>query len=201
MSKDAQLHPLGSALRNARVSLPRVVTAGGRARLYPGVRSSTSRPDVVPIYWDPHFRKAPADAAVFDEFLRSLFHSSWMTALGHQGVRPVRLLPSWVPSDPAPVRLTQVELEHLLAEWQRNTLGRVSSRSSSARNRPLYLVVTPRRTELTFRAEPSAKGGGAPSYVAVPLETTGGEILEAHALTIRRRLARALVARTQAALD
>ncbi|HEY8946341.1 MAG TPA: hypothetical protein VIM73_18950 [Polyangiaceae bacterium] len=201
MSKDAELHPLGSALRNARVSLTRVTTAGGRPRLFPRVRSSASRSDVVPIYWDPHFRKAPADAAVFDEFLRTLFHSSWMTTLGHQGVPPVRLLPSWIPSDPAPVRLTQAELEQHLVRWQRNRLGRVSARSSPARNRPLFLVVTPRRTELTFRAEPSPKGGGVTSYVAVPLETTGGEILEAHALIISRRLARALVARTQAALD
>lgn len=173
-------------------------------------------PRVVPVYWDPHFQKAPADVAIFNEFLRSLFRSSWMTALRDYGVAPARLLPSFVAKDPPYASLNQAQLEDQLIEWLATEA--VMPRPAKTERSLIYLVVTPLATKLTLGRLSSLKDfsgyhdctafdrhSDADServtaknlfYVAVPLTATGPEILDAHSLAISKELAEAFIDRS-----
>jgi hypothetical protein len=172
-------------------------------------------PRVVPVYWDPHFQKTPADVAAFDEFLRALFRSSWMSALADYGVGPARLLRSFVASDAPYGSLTQTQLEAQLVEWLASEA--VMPRPSKTERSLLYLVITPLSTQLTLgtlssledfsgyhdctRFDPRAEGKDPSSaqqnlfYAVVPLTSTGPEILDAHSLTISNELAEAFIDR------
>lgn len=178
--------------------------------------SDSNEPRVVPIYWDPHFYKAPADVAVFDEFLRTLFRSSWMTGLADHGVPPARLLRSFVARDAPHSSLTQAQLEGQLAEWLANEV--VMPRPSRSERSLLYLVITPLTTKLTLGTLSSLgdfsgyhdctafdhpadgkKASSSPQnlfYAVVPLTSTGPEILDAHSLTISNELAEAFIDRS-----
>lgn len=171
-------------------------------------------PRVVPIYWDPHFQKTPADVTIFDEFLRTLFRSSWMTALADHGVAPARLMPSFVPQQAPYASLSQTQLEAQLTEWLAS--GAIQPRPGKAERSLLYLVLTPRATKLTlgsltsskdfsgyhdctaFEQRSAANGESSMNlfYVAVPLTTTGREILDAHSLSISKQLADAFIDRS-----
>ena len=74
------------------------------------LRAVLSTARVVPIYWDKHFLRTPSDVIAFNEFLRILFESTFMSALGPHGVRSAELLTAFVPDDEAPTRLTRPRL-------------------------------------------------------------------------------------------
>jgi hypothetical protein len=74
-------------------------------------------PRVVPIYWDEHFRDHRDEVTVFDEFLRALFQSSWMTDLARHGVARARALPSFVPPRALPARVDPSALRAQLTTW------------------------------------------------------------------------------------
>jgi hypothetical protein len=168
-------------------------------------------PRVVPIYWDPHFRKAPADVAAFDEFLRTLFRSSWMSELAGYGLLPPRLLKSFTPRDEAPAILTRTALEAKLVDWLAS--GAVSPKPKRADRSLIFLVLTPRASKLTpreakrpssayvasnlFERDSVVRGGSASEhnlvYSVVPLLSTEGEILEQHSLPVSQALTHALV--------
>jgi hypothetical protein len=173
-------------------------------------------PRVVPVYWDAHFQRAPADVAIFNEFLRSLFRSSWMTALRDYGVAPARLLPSFVAKDPPSASLSQAQLEERLIDWLATEA--VMPRPSKTERSLIYLVVTPLATKLTLGSLSSSKDFSGYHdctafdrhsdvdaervtaknlfYVAVPLTATGPEILDAHSLAISKELAEAFIDRS-----
>jgi hypothetical protein len=173
-------------------------------------------PRVVPVYWDPHFQKVPADVAIFDEFLRTLFRSSWMTALCDYGVAPARLLPSFVAKDAPCASLSQGQLEDQLIEWLATEA--VMPRPSKTERSLIYLVLTPLATKLTLGSLSSPKDFSGYHdctafdrnsdvdaqrvkaknlfYVAVPLTATGPEILDAHSVAISRELAEAFIDRS-----
>lgn len=177
--------------------------------------ATSYEPRVVPIYWDPHFRKSPADVAAFDEFLRALFRSSWMTGLADYGVAPARLLRSFVPEDAPHASLNQPQLEEQLIEWL--VTESVLPTPSKTERSLLYLVVTPLSTKLTLgklsslkdfsgyhdcssfeRPSDSRAAVGATQnlfYAAVPLTVTGREILDAHSRAISEELAESFIDR------
>lgn len=172
-------------------------------------------PCVVPVYWDAHFKKTPADVAAFDEFLRALFCSSWMTALADFGVAPARLLRSFVPDDAPRARLSQPQLEQQLTRWLK------TEPSLQAPNRAerslVYLVITPLSTQLTLGnltspqdfsgyhdCTPFSRTSQSRSlaseedelfYAAVPLTVTGRAILDAHSRIISKELAESFIDR------
>ena len=178
--------------------------------------STLQEPRVVPVYWDPHFQKAPADVAIFNEFLRTLFRSSWMTALRDYGVAPARLLPSFVAKDPPYASLSQAQLEDQLIEWLATEA--VMPRPSKTERSLIYLVITPLTTKLTLgrlsslkdfsgyhdctaferQSDVDAERVTAKNlfYVAVPLTAKGPEILDAHSLAISKELAEAFIDRS-----
>jgi hypothetical protein len=200
MSKDAVVQLLGRTrpkVDPAIVRPPQYRTSSAESLWR--LRAMLDRPEVVPIYWDKHFRRTPADVSAFNELLRTLFASSWMSELGAYGVKPARLLPAIVPADTAPARLRQAELESRMRSWVRTDPSR-RSKASPVRS-PVYLVVTPLRTELAFDRHAAARLDSSLNYVVVPLKSTSGEILDSHALTISRDLARALIAETRRSLD
>jgi len=173
--------------------------------------SALPEPRVVPIYWDPHFRKAPADVVAFDEFLRTLFRSSWMSELSSYGLLPPRLLKSFTPRDEAPPMLTRSALENKLVDWLAS--GAVSPKPKRADRSLIYLVLTPRASKLLpreakrpsspyqastlFERDSVVRGVSAGEhnllYTVVPLRTTDGEILEQHSLPVSQALTQALV--------
>ena len=138
---------------------------------------------MVPIYWDAHFRNSPPDVAVFDEFLRTLFRSSWMTQLGRQGVLPARLLPSFVPRRVAPARLGATELREQLREWKDS--GLVTALPQTAEL--FQLLVVP------AHLQKSLESAAVKQCVVVPLIAAGSHLLEDHSLAISRALAASFV--------
>ncbi|MGC4086718.1 MAG: hypothetical protein QM756_02245 [Polyangiaceae bacterium] len=166
---------------------------------------------VVPVYWDPHFRNTPSDVAAFDEFLRMLFRSSWMSELSSYGLAPPRLLRAHLPKDDAPATLTRRALEQKLADWLAS--GVVSPKPKRNDSSLIFLVLTPCRTKLTPReAKSQSKSYHAsaaferdaivhsddPSqhnliYSVVPLLSTQGEILERHSRAVCQALTQAVV--------
>lgn len=180
-------------------------------------RESTAyEPRVVPVYWDAQFQKSPAEVAAFDEFLRALFRSSWMTALADYGVAPARLLPSFVPNDAPPASLNQPQLEAQLSEWLSSES--VLPTPSKAERSLVYLLLTPLGTKLTLgnlssskdfsgyhdcttfvRATETRSSGGAQKknlfYAAVPLTVTGKTVLDAHSRAISKELAESFIDR------
>ncbi|MFZ5897052.1 MAG: hypothetical protein ACOY0T_38700 [Myxococcota bacterium] len=173
--------------------------------------SAPLQPRVVPIYWDPHFRKVPTDVAAIDEFLRTLFRSSWMSELSSYYMEPPRLLRSVLPKDEAPVTLTRSALETKLVDWLVG--GVITPKPKRADSSLIYLVLTPCGTKVTPREtkKPSSSyvasasferdgivRGASPSehnliYSVVPLLSTSGEILEQHSLAMSQALTQALV--------
>lgn len=201
-----------SPVRSARASKGRKMT--GPRWSHPAARPPLNAPRVVAIYWDRHFEGAQADVQAFDELLRTLFRSSWMSGLNEAGVPPAELLGSFVLSDPAPASLTRVELEGRLIEWLED--GRVTPKPRQADGSLVYLIVTPLGTELredahswqmrfaghcgcTHYGADASRGTARPNvvYVAVPLVSTGPEILDLHSLAITQELGRALIARSR----
>lgn len=180
-------------------------------------RSAAQAPCVVPVYWDAHFQQCAADVAAFDEFLRALFASSWMSGLGEYGIQPAQLLPSYVVGDAPPPALSQAQLEARLTRWL--TAERVLPRPKRAERSLVYLIVTPLGTQLhrggasapqcafgycaqaRFESEPRARAAGAPDnnllYAVVPLVSTSSEILDFHSLSISHHLAQALILRAR----
>jgi len=149
---------------------------------------ATESPRVVPVYWDAHFRRQPGDAVVFDEFLRALFRSSWMTELRDQGVGRARLLPSVVVTERAPGSLTAPQLRQRLLEWI--MAGLVTPKPRKTERSLTYLIFTPLGTELprvTSRCEATF------GYAVVPLVSTGPEILEVHSRAVSHELSRSFV--------
>jgi hypothetical protein len=192
----------------------RTAPAMARVTAQPALLANASElaPRVVPIYWDPHFQAHADDVAAFDEFLRVLFRSSWMSALAERGILPAELEPSLVPRDPAPERLSLPELEARLRRWLAGPLSALTKREEGSL---LVLVITPLGTELEVAGSPvrrfsgyhgASRGGAATAptalfpapnlfYALVPLVTTAAEILEVHSLPLSQVLARALIAR------
>lgn len=175
------------------------------------VGSALPEPRIVPIYWDPHFRKAPADVAAFDEFLRMLFRSSWMSELSSYGLTPPRLLRAVLPKDEAPAALTRSALEAKLVEWFAN--GNVAPKPKRADRSLIYLVLTPAGTKLTprearrpnssyhasacFERDAIVRGASSDEhnliYTVVPLSSTSGDILESHSRPMSQALTQVLV--------
>ncbi len=170
-------------------------------------------PRVVPIYWDAHFESAAADVAAFDEFLRTLFQSSWMSGLKEFGVGSAELLPSFVPSEPRPARLSHAALETQLKRWLSADV--VTPKPKKAERSLFYLILTPLGTELSLGAvsSPTHVSGyhdrarfeadartrsvtGEPNlhYAVVPLVSTEAEILDAHSRAICHELAQSFIA-------
>lgn len=191
MSKDAGMQLQGRSLCQGVNKRGARRPASGLGRPRPAPR----RLYVVPIYWDPHFRKTPADVAAFDEFLRTLFQSSWMTGLGQDGAPLACLLPSVVPSESAPRRLTQAELEGRLAVWLRPEETPHPEPLQADQSR-LYLIVTPPGTDLAS-APLGARANSREPCVLIPLASTGGDVLDLHALRISQELARAFRVRAR----
>lgn len=175
------------------------------------VGSATPEPRIVPIYWDAHFRKVPTDVAALDEFMRTLFRSSWMSELSSYGLLPPRLLRASLPKDEPPLTLSRSALEAKLVEWLAN--GTVAPKPKRADRSLIFLVMTPAGTKLTPREarKPSSsyhasacfeRDGVTRSatsedhnliYAVVPLRSTNGDILETHSLSLSQALTRVLV--------
>ena len=163
-------------------------------------------PRVVPIYWDPHFVQAPADVAAFDEFLRTLFCSSWMSGLEEFGVAPAELLPSIVPTTPRRSRMSHAQLKDQLVSWIQS--GAVSPKPKKADRSLIYLVLSPLGMDLSLgavsapthvsgyhdsaRLEP--RGDDNLRYAVVPLVSLEAEILDAHSRPVCHELAQAFIA-------
>ena len=146
-------------------------------------------PRVVPIYWDSRFLSHPLDITVFDEFLRALFQSSWMTELEDSGVAPARLLPSFVPSSAPAARLTRRRVEATVLDWVHRGLV---TPGFGRNDDDLFYVVLAR-----FKAEPT--GVLASPCVAIPLLDVGPDLLEAHSAAISGALATAFANRSAGA--
>ena len=175
------------------------------------LRSALLEPRVVPIYWDPYFRKVPMDAAVFDEFLRTLFHSSWMSELASYGFTSPRLLRSFIPKDEAPATLTRTALEAKLVHWLTN--GSVAPKPKRAERSLVYLLLTPSSTKLTPREAKKTHASYQASacferdsivrdaasqdhnlfYSVVPFTAARGDILEQNSRPISQALTTAFV--------
>jgi hypothetical protein len=125
---------------------------------------------------------------VFDEFLRTLFRSSWMTELGRQGVAPARLLPSFVPQRAPNARLGRLDPGDAVREWEAS--GRVTPLPQSAEL--FQLIVAP---SLPKTAEPVTLD----RWVVVPLVAAGPRLLELHSLALSRALADAFLRAARAA--
>ena len=145
-------------------------------------------PRVVPIYWDAHFKSQPLDVTVFDEFLRTLFRSSWMTELGRQGVAPARLLPSFVPRRAPNARFGRLDPGEPVREWEAS--GRSTALPQSAELFHLIVAPSPPKT-----AEPVTLD----RCVMVPLVAAGPRLLELHSLALSRALADAFLRAARAA--
>ncbi|HWA70926.1 MAG TPA: hypothetical protein VG937_01255 [Polyangiaceae bacterium] len=206
--------PVRRAPRATRTQAP-LARLGWRPQFLRSEDSTAYEPRVVPVYWDPHFQKSPADVAAFDEFLRTLFRSSWMTALADYGVAPARLLPSFVPNDTPYASLNQPQLEARLTRWL--ATESILPTPSKAERSLVYLLITPLATKLTLgnlssskdfsgyhdcatfaRAGDSRGAGGAEKnlfYAAVPLTVTGKTILDAHSRAISKELAESFIDR------
>jgi hypothetical protein len=143
-------------------------------------------PRVVPIYWDARFRSHPIDITVFDEFLRALFQSSWMSELEACGVAPARLLPSFVPNFPPAPKLTRQGLEATVVDWAYRGLV---TPALGRDDEDLFYVVLAR-----FEAGPTGVPGSR--CVAIPLLEVGPDSLEVHSATISGALASAFADRT-----
>ncbi len=148
---------------------------------------STRGPRVVAVYWDPHFQQAPADVAALDEFLRMLFHSSWMAKLSAYGMSPPRLVRSMVATEVPPSVLTRTGLEERLSQWLGSPAGSQKTRKSESL---MYLVLTPCRTRLAFAASAAVPASARPNlhYTVVPLVSTTADILEQHSAAISHAL-------------
>jgi hypothetical protein len=173
---------------------------------------------VVPIYWDKHFQQNPSDVVAFNEFLRILFESTFMSALGAHGVRSAELLSAFVPDDEPPTRLTRARLEAQLSEWL--TSEQISPQPKKLETGLLYLVLTPLGSQASLGAAANARNFGYHEsipfaraadaraktaannlhYVAVPLVTTGSQILEVHSRAVSQQLSRAFLARARSAV-
>lgn len=155
----------------------------------PAARRSTAprlQPRVQPIYWGAHFRSSPLDVVVFDEFLRSLFRSSWMSELGAQGVAPARLLTSFVPRRSPPPRLTRTEWAAQVQELRREAPTTALPHESAIFE--LFVVAGPRVVE----AAPSER------CLIVPVDPSTPDLLEVYSRAISRALAGAFVDAAQA---
>jgi hypothetical protein len=128
------------------------------------------------------------DVTVFDEFLRTLFRSSWMTELGRQGVLPARLLPSFVPRRAPNARLGRLDPADAVREWEAS--GRVAPLPQSAELFHLIVAPSPPKT-----AEPVTLD----RWVMVPLVAAGPRLLELHSLALSRALADAFLRAARAA--
>jgi hypothetical protein len=146
-------------------------------------------PRVVPIYWDARFRSHPLDITVFDEFLRALFQSSWMSELESSGVAPAQLLPSFVPNSPPGTKLTRQGLEATVMDWVHRGLV---TPGLGRNDEDLFYVVLAR-----FRAEPMGVPGSR--CVGIPLLDVGPDLLEVHSATISGALASAFAERSAGA--
>ncbi len=147
-------------------------------------------PRVVPIYWDARFRSHPLDITVFDEFLRALFQSSWMTELADRGVAPAQLLPSFVPGSPPAAKLTRRGVETTVLDWVERGLV---TPGLGRNDEDLFYVVFAR-----FKREPTGVPGS--HCVAIPLLDVGADLLEVHSATISGALATAFSHRSAGAL-
>jgi len=202
------VHALAQLTPNERPrSSPRHAKPSGRAT--PGSvhrLDSNKAPRVVPIYWDDHFTGSPTDVAAFDEFLRTLFRSSWMTGLAEFGIAPAQLLPSYVLPSPRRTRLSHAELAQQLTEWLAS--GDITPKPRKSERSLFYLLLTPMGTELTLGAVSSprhvsgyhdsarfeASAQDNLHYAVVPLVSTRDEILDAHSRAICHELAHAFIA-------
>lgn len=146
-------------------------------------------PRVVPIYWDARFRSHPLDITVFDEFLRALFQSSWMSELEGSGVAPAQLLPSFVPNSPPATKLTRQGIEATVMDWVHRGLV---TPPLGRNDEDLFYVVLAR-----FKTGPVGVPGSR--CVAIPLLEVGPDLLEAHSATISSALASAFTDRTAGA--
>jgi hypothetical protein len=149
-------------------------------------RLASLAPRVVPIYWDARFRSHPLDITVFDEFLRALFQSSWMSELEGSGVAPAQLLPSFVPNSPPPAKLTRQGLEATVLDWVHR--GLVTPGLGRNDEDLFYLVLA------RFRAGPMGAPGSR--CVGIPLLDVGPDLLEVHSATISGALASAFAERS-----
>ncbi|MDQ2645440.1 MAG: hypothetical protein M3020_16600 [Myxococcota bacterium] len=147
-------------------------------------------PRVVPIYWDARFLSHPLDITVFDEFLRALFQSSWMTELADSGVAPAQLLPSFVPGPAPAAKLTRRGVETTVLDWVNRGLV---TPGLGRNDEDLFYVVLAR-----FKPEPTGVPGSR--CIAIPLLDIGPELLEVHSAMISRALATAFMNRSAAAL-
>jgi hypothetical protein len=163
-----------------------------KARGYQPLSATGTRvrlePRVVPIYWDTHFKSQPSDVTVFDEFLRTLFRSSWMTELGRQGVAPARLLPSFVPRRVPNVRLGRLDPADPVREWEAS--GQVTPLPQSAELFHLIVAPSPPKAALPVTLD---------RWVMVPLVAAGPRLLELHSLALSRALAGAFLRAARAA--
>jgi len=149
-------------------------------------RRALLEPRVVPIYWDARFQSHPLDITVFDEFLRALFQSSWMSELAAPGVAPARLLPSFVPQSPPTSKLTQRGLEATVLDWVHR--GLVTPGLGNREQDPFYVVLA------RFKPEPT--GPSDSRCVAIPLLGVGPDLLEVHSVAVSRALAEGFAQRT-----
>jgi hypothetical protein len=182
----------------------------------PRLRVVLDRPRVVPIYWDKHFRREPSDVVAFNEFLRILFESTFMSGLSAHGIQPARLLPAFVPDDEAPTRLTRARLEAQLTQWLASE--QLAPSPKKLESSLLFLVLAPLGSQsslgapaantrnfgyhdsIPFVRPDSQKAPRSASnlhYAAVPLVSTGSQILEVHSRAVSQQLGQAFIARTR----
>ena len=142
------------------------------------------QPRVVPIYWDAHFRSHPLDVTMFDEFLRTLFRSSWMTELGSQGVLPARLLPSFVPRTAPALRLGRLDPNEAVRDWNNSGNFRPVPHNTLLFHLIVAAAPGPRLVEAPLD----------PGCVMVTFTPAAARTLEVHSLAISRALAGAFLA-------
>lgn len=202
--------------KNAATSLREPLSRRAPARVAPALRVVPDRPRVVPIYWDKHFRRQPSDVVAFNEFLRILFESTFMSGLSTHGIQPARVLPAFVPGDEAPTRLTRGRLEAQLTQWLES--GALSPHPKKLESSLLYLVLAPLGSQSSLGApqantrnfgyhdsipfmrtdsQKAAKSARNLHYAVVPLVSTGSQILEVHSRAVSQQLAESFIARTR----
>lgn len=204
--------------KNAAASLREPLSRRSTVRLTPRLRVVPDRPRVVPIYWDKHFRRQPSDVVAFNEFLRILFESTFMSGLGTHGVQPARLMPAFVPEDEAPTRLTRSRLEAQLKAWLDSE--QLAPQPKKLESSLLFLVLAPLGSQTSLGApqantrnfgyhdsisfvRPETHKAQKPAqnlhYAVVPLTSTGSQILEVHSRAVSQQLAESFIARTRRA--
>ncbi|MEA3198700.1 MAG: hypothetical protein QOE90_128 [Thermoplasmata archaeon] len=101
-----------------------------------------------PFPGDPIDAARSQAASDFDGFFRYLVGSPWRAGLAQYGVGEARFEGSFVVRDPHPKKLSESDVQDRLTAWLDS--GAVAPRPASSETDLLYVIVTPRETEITL---------------------------------------------------